>query len=81
MSSSNDEDSASEVNEGDWADWHSQDDDGEATCSLFDGAVLPSPDAALDYDASNHSFDLRQFRLQVCPPPHPTPPRRPAKAR
>ena len=47
MSSSNDEDNASEVNEGDWADWHSQDDDLEATTSLFDGAVLPSPDAAL----------------------------------
>lgn len=72
MASSNDEDSGSDVNEGDWADWRSQDDDGEeATCSLFDGAVLPSPDAALDYDASTHSFDLRQFRIQVQDPSHP----------
>ena len=80
MASSSDDDIQSEQNE--WEDWHDQDDDGEeATHSLFDGAIFPSPDAALDYDSSTHGFDLRHFRIQVTPPPpmwrqnaHPTDP-------
>ena len=71
MASSSDEDIQSEQN--DWEDWRVQDDDSEqATYSLFDDIMLPTADAAMDYDASSHGFDLRKFRVQVrrpCPLP------------
>jgi hypothetical protein len=53
--------------EGEWEDW--TDDEGvneDATRSLFDGTVHPSVDAAVQYDTKTHSFDIIQFRKQVC---------------
>ncbi|KAK9835065.1 hypothetical protein WJX81_008355 [Elliptochloris bilobata] len=58
-----------EEEEGDdmWEDWQAEggDRDGEeATQSLFDGTLLPSVAAALDYDAEKHGVDLRKLRIE-----------------
>jgi hypothetical protein len=51
----------------DWDEW--QDDAGDeddATRSLFDSEMLPTPEAAFAHDAARHGFDVREFRAQVC---------------
>lgn len=46
-------------------DWN-DDDEAEPTPSLFEPQnVCPSVEAALDYDANKHGFDLRVFIMQA----------------
>lgn len=52
-----------------WEDWQAdgaEDGDEEATSSLFDSTVLPSVEAALEYDSEKHGLDLRKLRVEVC---------------
>ena len=65
MSSSGEEEDAAQSQE--WDEWE---DDGEGeeqpAQSLFSDALLPTPEAALEHDATQHGFDLRKYRQQVC---------------
>lgn len=56
--------SSDEEDERDWSDW-GDDVDEEATQSLFSDTVLTSAKHALEYDAREYGFDLRQFRAEV----------------
>ncbi len=56
--------SSEEEDERDWSDW-GDDDNEEATKSLFSDAVLPSARHAIEHDAREYGFDLRRFRAQV----------------
>lgn len=47
----------------DWDTWSG--DDGCASQSLFDARVFPSAEAAMDFDAANYGFDLRQICQEV----------------
>ena len=49
----------------DWSDWGEDDEEQLATKSLFSETILPSAKDALDYDAREHGFDLRLFRIEV----------------
>ena len=49
----------------DWDDWDEDGDEEDHTKSLFTDAVLPSPAAALEHDAKNSSFDIRQYAIAV----------------
>ena len=56
--------SSGDVDEQDWSDWG--DDDGEEpTKSLFSDVILASAQQAIDHDAQEYGFDIRQFRAQV----------------
>lgn len=59
-------DTASDEDERDWSEW-GDDDDEEATKSLFSDTILPTAQQALAHDAREHGFDLRRFRSQVLP--------------
>ena len=54
----------SEEDERDWSEWGDDNDD-EATKSLFSDTILPSAQQAIAFDAREHKFDVRQFRTQV----------------
>ncbi|KAL3139655.1 hypothetical protein ABBQ38_003972 [Trebouxia sp. C0009 RCD-2024] len=56
-------DTASDEDERDWSEW-GDDDDEEATKSLFSDTILPTAQQALAHDAREHGFDLRRFRSQ-----------------
>lgn len=62
-----DVDSEADVNDDGVNDWEDDEEemDEEPTKSLFSDKVLASPEAALQYDAQHHGFDLRQFALKV----------------
>jgi hypothetical protein len=64
------EDSESDVElneeaDGEWEEWDDDDEESDATRSLFSDAVLPSPEAAFEHDARHHNFDIRQFKIEV----------------
>lgn len=69
------DDNNQQQHDSDWEDWDAaagaggaegeDEEENDATRSLFDSSVLPSPAAALEYDAATHGFDLRQYRRQV----------------
>jgi hypothetical protein len=65
------EEQADQNDEAEWDEWNESDGaDEEATRSLFDDAVLPSVEAAIDHDAKAHGFDIREYRKRVrrdCP--------------
>lgn len=49
-----------------WDDWTGDEDDGDmAVKSLFCDVTLPSAEAAFDYDAKHHNFDLRKYKKEV----------------
>lgn len=62
-----------EQQDAEWDEWQAgggaggeEDEEGDATPSLFEPALLlPTPEAALAHDAQAHGFDLRAFRRQV----------------
>ena len=57
--------SGDEEEEGDWEEWESDGgDEGEPAMSLFCGTKCASPEAAMDYDAQHHNFDIRQFAIK-----------------
>eukprot|EP00775_Hariotina_reticulata_P002332 gene2332-2640_t len=56
----------SEQADGEWQDWDNDDEENDATKSLFSDAVLPSPEAAFEHDGRHHSFDIRQFKIERC---------------
>ncbi len=57
---------AHEEEEESWEDWQAgEGEDEDATKSLFDNTVLPSVEAALEYDARTHGFDLPRLRSEV----------------
>ncbi len=56
--------SSEEEDERDWSDW-GDDVDEDLTKSLFSSAILSSAKQAIEHDASEHGFDLRNFRAQV----------------
>ena len=52
--------------EAEWDEWNDSEEGNEdATKSLFDANVLPSPDAAIEHDAKAHGFDIRRYRKQA----------------
>jgi hypothetical protein len=53
-----------DVEDEDWDEWEETE---EAVQSLFCATVLPSAGEAIEYDAQNFGFDLRQFAKQVIP--------------
>ncbi|DBB07799.1 hypothetical protein WJX82_004343 [Trebouxia sp. C0006] len=55
--------SSEEEDERDWSDW-GDDVDEDLTKSLFSSAILSSAKQAIEHDASEHGFDLRNFRAQ-----------------
>ena len=57
------EDDAEE--DGQWEDWESGGDgEGEPAKSLFCDSILENPEAAMDFDAQNHQFDIRKFAIK-----------------
>ncbi len=57
---------AHEEEEEAWEDWQAgEGEDEDATQSLFDDTVLPFVEAALEYDARTHGFDLPRLRSEV----------------
>ena len=56
--------SSEEEDERDWSDW-GDDVDEDLTKSLFSSTILSSAKQAIEHDASEHGFDLRNFRAQV----------------
>jgi hypothetical protein len=48
-----------------WEEWDGDEAEDDATRSLFCDTVLPSPEAAFEYDATQYGFDIRQFRIEV----------------
>ncbi len=57
---------AHEEEEESWEDWQAgEGEDEDATKSLFDDTVLPSVEAALEYDARTYGFDLLRLRSEV----------------
>ncbi|KAF6259626.1 S-adenosyl-L-methionine-dependent methyltransferase [Scenedesmus sp. NREL 46B-D3] len=47
-----------------WEEWDGDDEEEDATRSLFCDVVLPTPEAAFAYDATHYGFDIRQFRIE-----------------
>ena len=48
-----------------WDDWGDGGEDSDPVQSLFCTRVFPTAEDALDFDAKEHSFDLRLYRQQV----------------
>ncbi|WIA42932.1 hypothetical protein OEZ86_008845 [Tetradesmus obliquus] len=47
-----------------WEEWDGDEEEDDATRSLFCDVVLPSPEAAFEYDATHYGFDIRQFKIE-----------------
>lgn len=61
------DDEQMQADEGNWEEWDEDEtEEDEPTKSLFSDNILPSPTAALKYDAVTHNFDFRQFRQKAC---------------
>lgn len=48
-----------------WEEWDGDEEEDDAARSLFCDVVLPSPEAAFEYDATHYGFDIRQFKIEV----------------
>ena len=64
MSSSGEEDDRQSAASQEWDEWEEDEEEQQAQ-SLFSDALLPTPEAALEHDATHHGFDLREYRQQV----------------
>jgi hypothetical protein len=53
--------SDTEDEESQWESWENEESDGAPVKSLFDDAKFRTAEAAINYDAETHRFDLRQF--------------------
>lgn len=49
----------------DWEEWDGDEEENDATKSLFSDTVLPNPEAAFEYDGTHYGFDIRQYRIEV----------------
>lgn len=54
--------------EAEWDEWQEGDEwQEDATQSLFGPEKLPSAEAAMQHDATQHGFDLKAYAAQVSP--------------
>lgn len=63
--SETDNDMYEEQADEEWDEWDGDEEEDDATKSLFSDTVLPNPEAAFAYDGQNHGFDMRQYKYEV----------------